>query len=154
MRNWSYAYALDEGAPKVKDKLAVSPLPPFEGGGKGGVLGGNGPVISAFTDVPEASVVWLDYWTSEETLKRNAEKYSLPPTMPQLYEDPGVKETMPYAAQLLEAVERDLAAGLAGLLADLAGGLRERQQGGRRPAEPEDALKRGQEQIEQALDSF
>ena len=105
MRNWSYAYALGKKAPKVKDKLAVSPLPPFEGGGKGGVVGGNGPVISAFTDVPEASVVWLDYWTSEETLKRNAEKYALPPTMPQLYEDPGVEETMPYAAQLLEAVE-------------------------------------------------
>src|SRR5688572_4206332 len=54
MRNWSYAYALGKKARKVKDKLAVSPLPPFEGGGDGGVLGGNGPVVSAFTDVPEA----------------------------------------------------------------------------------------------------
>ena len=66
MRNWSYAYALDQEGPKVKDKLAVSPLPPFEGGGKGGVLGGNGPVVIARSPTnPKGSVSWLDFWTSE-----------------------------------------------------------------------------------------
>ena len=155
MRNWSYAYALGKKAPKVKDKLAVSPLPPFEGGGKGGVLGGNGPVISAFTDVPEASVVWLDYWTSEETLKRNAEKYSLPPTMPQLYEDPGVKETMPYAAQLLEAVENATSRPVSPVYSQISQAVFENvNKAVAGQQSPEDALKRGQEQIEQALDSF
>ena len=34
-------------------------------------------------------MLWLDYWTSEETLERDAAKYSLPPTMPQRYDDAG-----------------------------------------------------------------
>ena len=57
MRNWSYAYALGKKAPKVKDRFEVSALPPFEGGDEGGVLGGNGPVVSAFTDNPEGAML-------------------------------------------------------------------------------------------------
>ena len=155
MRNWSYAYALGKKAPKVKDKLAVSPLPPFEGGGRGGVLGGNGPVVSAFTDVPEASIVWVDFWTSEETLKRNAAKYALPPTMPQLYEDPGVQETLPYAKELLTAVENATTRPVSPVYSQISQAVYEnvnRAIAGQQS--PEDALKRGQEQIEKALASF
>ena len=155
MRNWSYAYALGKKAPKVKDKLDVSPLPPFEGGGKGGVLGGNGPVISAFTDVPEASVVWLDYWTSEETLKRDAEKYSLPPTMPQLYDDPGVQKTMPYAKELLEAVENATTRPVSPVYSQISQAVYENvNKAIAGQQSPQDALKNGQEQIEKALSSF
>jgi multiple sugar transport system substrate-binding protein len=155
MRNWSYAYALGKKAAKVKDKLAVSPLPPFDGGGDGGVLGGNGPVISAFTDVPEASVAWLDYWTSEETLKRDAEKYSLPPTMPQLYEDPGVQKTMPYAKQLLTAVENATSRPVSPVYSQISQAVYENvNKAIAGQASPEDALKTGQEQIEKALSSF
>ena len=155
MRNWSYAYALGKKAPKVKDKLDVSPLPPFEGGGKGGVLGGNGPVISAYTDVPEASVVWLDYWTSEETLKRDAEKYSLPPTMPQLYDDPGVQKTMPYAKELLEAVENATTRPVSPVYSQISQAVYENVNKAIAGQEsPQDALEKGQEQIEKALASF
>ena len=35
MRNWPYAYALNEKAPKVKGKFDVAPLPEFEGGRQG-----------------------------------------------------------------------------------------------------------------------
>ena len=155
MRNWSYAYALGKKAPKVKDKLDVSPLPPFEGGGKGGVLGGNGPVISAFTDVPEASVVWLDYWTSEETLKRDAEKYSLPPTMPQLYEDAGVRKTMPYATELLEAVENATSRPVSPVYSQISEAVfKNVNKAIAGQQSPEDALENGQKQIEKALSSF
>ena len=65
MRNWSYAYALGKKS-KIGSKFAVSPLPPFEGGGQGGVLGGNGPVISSYTDNPKGAMLWVDFWTSEE----------------------------------------------------------------------------------------
>jgi multiple sugar transport system substrate-binding protein len=155
MRNWSYAYALAKKATKVKDKVEVSPLPPFEGGGQGGVLGGNGPVVSAFTDNPEGSVEWLDFWTSEQTLKRDAAKYSLPPTMPQLYDDASVKKTLPYAAQLRSAVEAATSRPVSPVYSQisqavytnvnkaLAGSM-----------SPEDALKTGQGQIEKALSSF
>jgi multiple sugar transport system substrate-binding protein len=155
MRNWSYAYALGKKAPKVKDKLAVSPLPPFEGGGRGGVLGGNGPVVSAFTDVPEGAIVWLDHWTSEETIKRNAEKYALPPTMPQLYEDPGVQKTIPYAGELLTAVENATTRPVSPVYSQISQAVYENvNKAVAGQQSPEDALKRGQEQIEKALASF
>jgi multiple sugar transport system substrate-binding protein len=155
MRNWSYAYALGKKAPKVKDKLGVSPLPPFEGGDRGGVLGGNGPVVSAFTDVPEAAIVWLDFWTSEETIKRNAAKYALPPTMPQLYEDPGVKKTMPYAAELLTAVENATSRPVSPVYSQISQAVYENvNKAVAGQQSPQDALERGQEQIEKALSSF
>jgi len=155
MRNWSYAYALAKKAKKTKDVVEVSPLPPFEGGGKGGVLGGNGPVISAYTDVPEASVVWLDYWTSEETLKRDAEKYSLPPTMPQLYDDPEVVKTMPYAKELRTAVENATSRPVSPVYSQISQAVYENvNKAIAGQQSPEDALKNGQEQIEKALSSF
>ena len=155
MRNWSYAYALGKKAPKVKDKLAVSPLPPFEGAGDGGVLGGNGPVISAFTDVPEASVVWLDYWTSEETLKRDAAKYALPPTMPQLYDDESVVKTLPYAKELLTAVENATSRPVSPVYPQISEAVYKNVNAAIAGQQsPEDALKQGQEQIEKALASF
>ena len=155
MRNWSYAYALAKKAKKTKDVVEVSPLPPFEGGGKGGVLGGNGPVVSAFTDNPEASLLWLDYWTSEETLKRDAIEYSLPPTMPQLYDDPAVVKTMPYAKELRTAVENATSRPVSPVYSQISQAVFtnvNKAIGGQ--MSPEDALKKGQEQIETALSSF
>ena len=155
MRNWSYAYALAKKAKKTKDVVEVSPLPPFEGGGKGGVLGGNGPVVSAFTDNPEASLLWLDYWTSEETLKRDAIEYSLPPTMPQLYDDPEVVKTMPYAKELRTAVENATSRPVSPVYSQISQAVFtnvNKAIGGQ--VSPEDALKKGQEQIETALNSF
>ena len=155
MRNWSYAYALAKKATKVKDKVEVSPLPPFEGGGKGGVLGGNGPVVSAFTDNPEGSVAWLDFWTSEETIKRDAAKYSLPPTMPQLYDDPAVVKTLPYAKELRAAVESATSRPVSPVYSQISQAVYtnvNKAIGGQ--MSPEDALKKGQEQIETALSSF
>ena len=119
------------------------------------MLGGNGPVVSAFTDVPEGSIVWLDYWTSEETIRRDAEKYSLPPTMPQLYEDPGVKKTMPYAPELLTAVENATTRPVSPVYSQISEAVYDnvnKALGGQQS--PEDALGRGQQQIEKALASF
>ena len=86
---------------------------------------------------PGGLAPWLDFWTSEETLQRDAAKYSLPPTMPQLYDDAAVVKTLPVRQGAAHGGrERDLAPGLARLLADLAGRVHERQQGDRRPDEP------------------
>jgi multiple sugar transport system substrate-binding protein len=155
MRNWSYAYATGKKAPKVKDRFEVTPLPPFEGAGSGGVLGGNGPVVTAFSDNPKAGVLWSDFWTSPETIRRNAAKYALPPVLVATYEEPSVKKAIPYAAELEQAVEqasprpvspvypqitqaiyRNVNAALAGEIS------------------PEEALRKGQAEIEQALTSF
>jgi multiple sugar transport system substrate-binding protein len=155
MRNWSYAYALGKKARRVKDKLEVSPLPPFEGGDQGGVLGGNGPVVTAFTDNPEGSVLWLDYWTSEETLRRDAAKYALPPTMPQLYDDPSVRKTLPYAEELRTAVENATSRPVSPVYSQISQAVYENvNKALTGQSSPKDALARGQDQIEKALSSF
>jgi multiple sugar transport system substrate-binding protein len=155
MRNWSYAYALDKKAAKVKDHLAVTALPPFDGGQKGGVLGGNGPVISAFTKNPKASVLWLDYWTSEAVIKHNAAKYALPPTMPQIYDDPAVKKTLPYAAELRAAVQAATSRPVSPVYSQISEAVYtnvNKALAGQ--VSPKDALAAGQKKIEQALSTF
>ena len=155
MRNWSYAYALGKKAKKVKDVLAVSPLPPFEGGKRGGVLGGNGPVVSAFTKNPKAAIVWLDYWTSEQTLKRDAAEYALPPTMPGLYDDPAVKKTLPYAAALREAVQAATSRPVSPVYSQISEAVYKNvNKALAGQASPQDALETGQQQIEKALSTF
>jgi multiple sugar transport system substrate-binding protein len=155
MRNWSYAYALDKKAAKVKDHLAVSPLPPFEGGKRGGVLGGNGPVISAFSRNPKGALLWVDYWTSEAVIKHNAAKYALPPTMPQIYDDPAVKKTLPYATQLRAAVQAATSRPVSPVYSQISQAVDEnvnKALGGE--MSPKDALATGQQQIEKALSTF
>ena len=155
MRNWSYAYALDKKAPKVKDHLAVSPLPPFEGGKRGGVLGGNGPVVSSFTKNPKAAMLWVDFWTSRETLERDAAKYALPPTMPGLYDEPSVKKTLPYAVQLRAAVQAATSRPVSPVYAQISEAVYKNvNKALSGQSSPQDALSTGQKQIEQALSTF
>jgi multiple sugar transport system substrate-binding protein len=155
MRNWSYAYALAKKAKKVKDVVAVSPLPPFEGGAKGGVLGGNGPVISSFTDNPKGSLLWLDYWSSKETIDRNAATYSLPPTLLSSYEEPDVKEALPYSDELLNAVKEAVPRPVSPVYPQISEAVYKNvNQALTGQQSPEDALKKGQDQIEKALASF
>jgi multiple sugar transport system substrate-binding protein len=155
MRNWSYAYALGKKAPKVKDHLAVTALPAFDGGQKGGVLGGNGPVISAFTKNPKASLLWLDYWTSPEVIKTNAAEYALPPTMPQTYDDPAVRKTLPYAPQLRAAVQAATSRPVSPVYSQISQAVYtnvNKALAGQ--VSPQDALASGQKQIETALSTF
>jgi multiple sugar transport system substrate-binding protein len=155
MRNWSYAYALGKKAPKVKDHLAVSPLPAFEGGGRGGVLGGNGPVVSSFTDNPKGAMEWVDYWTAAETINRDASVYSLPPTLKSSYDDPAVKKAIPYAAELKAAIETATTRPVSPVYSQISEAIYRnvnKALGGE--MSPQDALAKGQAQIQKALATF
>ena len=155
MRNWSYAYALAKKSKRVKDVVAVSPLPPFEGGGNGGVLGGNGPVISSFTDNPEGALLWLDYWSSKETIDRNAATYALPPTLLSSYEEAGVKKALPYSDQLLNAVKEAVPRPVSPVYPQISEAIYTNVNAALAGQQsPEDALKKGQDKIEKALASF
>ena len=155
MRNWSYAYALAKKAPKVKDVVEVSPLPPFEGGGKGGVLGGNGPVITSFTDNPKGALLWTDYWSSKETIDRNAATYSLPPTLLSSYDEPAVKKALPYSAELLNAVKEAVPRPVSPVYPQISEAVYKNvNEALTGQQSPEDALKKGNEQIDKALASF
>ena len=78
MRNWTYAYALDNGkdAPKVAGKYKVAPLPTFEGAGKAGILGGHNSVISVYTKNPGLALKYADFTGSPEWQKISLLKYS------------------------------------------------------------------------------
>ena len=106
MRNWPYAYALGNMAAKVKGKFKVAPYPSFEGGGKAGILGGHNLVISSSSKNPKGAITLIDYLTSPEIEKIDAAKYSLAPTLTATYDDPEVKKALPFAAQLLQAVQQ------------------------------------------------
>ena len=106
MRNWPYAFALGEKAPKIKGKFKVIPFPAFEGGGKAGILGGHNMVISAYSKNPGATLKFIDYMTSPEVMKSNAVTYSKSPVLGATYEDAAVKKAIPFAAELKQAVEQ------------------------------------------------
>jgi multiple sugar transport system substrate-binding protein len=155
MRNWSYAYALDQKAKKVKGRFAVSPLPSFEGGGKGGVLGGNGPVLSAYTKNPKGGILFIDHLTGPETLERNMAKYSLPSVLNATYDAPSVKKAVPYAAELKAAIEAAKARPVSPVYPQISQAVNQnvsRALAGQ--ISPEDALKKGQDEITKALSSF
>jgi multiple sugar transport system substrate-binding protein len=155
MRNWSYAYALGQKAKKVKGKFAVTPLPPFEGGGKGGVLGGNGPVLSAYTKNPKGGLLFIDHLTSPETLERNMSKFSLPSVLNVSYDSAAVKQAVPYAAELKAAIESAKARPVSPVYPQISQAVNKNVNAALAgQTSPEDALKKGQDEINKALSSF
>ena len=105
MRQWPYAYALDQAkGSKVKGKFKVVPQPSFEGGGKAGILGGHNMVVSAYSKNPGAALKLIDYFTGPEVMKLAATKYSKAPTLKATYDDPAVKKALPFIDQLKVAV--------------------------------------------------
>ena len=155
MRNWSYAYALDLKAKELKGKLAVSPLPSFEGAGKGGVLGGNGPVLSAFSKNPKGAMLFIDHLTSPETLELNMSKFSLPSVLSETYDSPAVKKAVPYAAQLKAAIESAVARPVSPVYPQISQAVYTNVNAALAGQKsPEEALKGGQKEIEQALTAF
>jgi multiple sugar transport system substrate-binding protein len=106
MRNWPYAYALGNQAPKIKGKFKVAAYPAFEGGGKASVLGGHNMVISAFSKNPGATLKFIDYMTSAEVMKSNAVKYSKSPVLTETYDDADVQKAIPFSAELKQAIEQ------------------------------------------------
>jgi multiple sugar transport system substrate-binding protein len=107
MRNWPYAYGLGnaEGS-RVRGEFAVAPYPQFEGGDRAGVLGGGNMVISLYSRNPGAALKFIDFITGEEMQKQGATDFTDPPVLLSTYDDPAVKDNLPFAAELKQAVEQ------------------------------------------------
>ena len=130
MRNWPYAYATNLKASRVKDNFDVGPQPMFEGGEKAGILGGHNSVISAYSKNPGGALKLVDFIGSPEIQKAYAAQFSLAPVRAEIYDDPDVKKAIPFADALREGItQRPRPARVAGVPADLAGDLQERQRG-------------------------
>jgi multiple sugar transport system substrate-binding protein len=106
MRNWPYAYALNQKAAKVKGKFAAAPEPSFEGGGKAGILGGHNSVISVYSKNPGAALKLVDFIGSPEIQKAYAAQFSLSPVKTAVYDDPAVKKALPFSDQLKQAISQ------------------------------------------------
>jgi multiple sugar transport system substrate-binding protein len=156
MRNWTYAYTADNAKDsKVKDKYKVAPLPQFEGAGKAGILGGHNSVISVYTKNPGLSLKFADYIAGPEWQKTQLLKYSNASVVPDVYSDADVKKAIPYAPELLQAISQAKARPVSPVYPQISQAIYKNVNdalAGR--VSPQDALKKADSQITNALSTF
>jgi multiple sugar transport system substrate-binding protein len=156
MRNWPYTYALGEKqGTKVAGKQGVMPLPPFEGGGKAGILGGHNFVISVFTDNPGAALKWTDYMMQEPQQKTSFLEAAQAPTLASVYDDPAIQKKYAFAPQLKEAVTQAKVRPVSPVYPQVSQAIYKNVNealAGR--TSPEDALKKAQSEMQSALETF
>jgi multiple sugar transport system substrate-binding protein len=156
MRNWTYAYAADNKSDsKVKGKYKVAPLPSFEGAGKAGILGGHNSVISVYTKNPGLSLKFADYIGSPAWQKISLLKYTNAAVTTDTYSDPDVKKAVPYAAELLQALKQAKARPVSPVYPQISQAIYKNVNdalAGR--VSPQDALKKADSQITNALSTF
>jgi multiple sugar transport system substrate-binding protein len=155
MRNWSYAYALNQKAPTVRGKFEVTPLPAWDGGGRAGILGGNGPFLSVYSKNPEGGLLFIDHLTSADTLKRNMAKYSLPSVLEATYDEPEIQKAVPYAAELKKAIEQAQPRPVSPVYPRISQAIYENvNKALSGETSPEEAIKLADQQIDDALATF
>jgi multiple sugar transport system substrate-binding protein len=155
MRNWPYAYALNQKADKVKGKFAVAPLPTFEGAGAASILGGHNSVVSAYSKNPGGALTMVDFIHSPEIQSLYASKFSLAPTTNAAYDDPAVKKALPFSAELKKAVEQARARPVSPVYPQISQAIYKNVNAALSgQVSPEDAMKQAQSDIEKALQTF
>jgi trehalose/maltose transport system substrate-binding protein len=155
MRNWPYAYALNEKSAKVKGKFKVVPFPTFEGGGKAGILGGHNSVISVYSKNPGGALKLVDFIGSPEIQKAYAAQFSLSPVKTAVYDDPAVKKALPFSDQLKQAISQAKARPVSPVYSQISQAIYKNVNSalaGQQSAE--DAMKNAQSSIEKALSTF
>ncbi len=97
MRNWPYAYSVDNAAgSKVKGKFGVAPLPHGPGGHSVATVGGWQLAVSKYSKHQDAAIEFVRYATSKAVEKFDTITNSNVPTIPSLAQDPQVKKAAPY----------------------------------------------------------
>jgi trehalose/maltose transport system substrate-binding protein len=102
MRNWPTSYVVSRSAGSaVRGRFAISQLP---GGRKGSAatMGGASLSISRRTAHPREALALVRYLCRRDVQLRRSEATSQPPTIPELYEDPGVLAANPHFRALQE----------------------------------------------------
>jgi multiple sugar transport system substrate-binding protein len=154
-RNWSYAWVLGQKAPKIKGKFAAMPQPAFEGGGKGGVLGGNNLVISTYSRNPGLALKAIDWITGAAGQKRAAIAGGQPPTLAAVYKDPEVEKALPLAQKLAVAVANAKPRPASPVYPQISQAIYKNVNAALSgSSSPEDALSTAQKQIDKALATF
>ena len=155
LRTWPGVYAVYQKSSKTKGKFAVAPFPPFEGGGKAGILGGHNYVISAYSKNPGGSLKFIDFATSAETLKHEAIEFARPPVLSATYDDPEVQKALPFAKELKQAVAQAKSRPVSEVYPQISQAIYKNVNSalaGR--VTPEEAMKEAESQMEKAVSSF
>ena len=107
MRNWTYAYANAQGADSlVKGKVGVTTLPKGPNGTEScGTVGGWNFGVSAYTDQPEAAVLYAQFASSAEGQKIISTYNSTFPTVAALYEDADLLKANPLLGYMKTALD-------------------------------------------------
>jgi multiple sugar transport system substrate-binding protein len=155
MRNWPYAFALGEKAPKIKGKFAVAPFPEWEGGGTAAILGGHNLVISQFSKNPGAALALVDFVTGDEMQVAQFRDYSLAPVLTAAYDDPAVQKKYDFADALRDSVAQARSRPVSPVYPQISQAIYKNVNealAGR--VSPEDALKTAQSEMQSALETF
>jgi multiple sugar transport system substrate-binding protein len=155
MRNWPYAFALGEKAPKVKGKFAVAPFPEWEGGGTAAILGGHNLVISQFSENPGGALALVDFVTGDEMQVAQFRDYSLAPVLTAAYDDPAVQKKYDFADALRDSVAQARSRPVSPVYPQISQAIYKNVNealAGR--VSPEEALKNAQSQMQSALETF
>jgi len=154
MRNWPYAFGLGNRS-EIRGDFEVVPYPPFEGGDRAGILGGHNTVISAFSQNKPGALAYADFKSREAMQTRQAAEFTQAPVLPGIYEKPEVREALPFAQELLQAVQQARSRPVSPVYPLISQAIYENVNSalsGR--LAPEQALQRAQQEIEQALETF
>jgi multiple sugar transport system substrate-binding protein len=153
MRNWpGYKRELLDHNPRLAGKVATAPLPRWRGGGDGVILGGHILVIPKLSKNRGAALKAIDFLSSTETLKRDALKFFLAPTLSELWDDPEVQRALPSYRGLREEVFHAQLRPVVANYEDVSRAIYSNvNRALRGAAEPEDALKLANSQMNEAL---
>jgi trehalose/maltose transport system substrate-binding protein len=103
---WSYGWNLFQSAQSaVKDKVAVADLPAVEGGKHVTCFGGWQWGVSAYSQHQAEAIRLVKFLSSVPVSTLLADKASLLPVFPKLYDDPQLLRTMPWLPQALPVAE-------------------------------------------------
>jgi multiple sugar transport system substrate-binding protein len=153
MRNWPYAYALDQQT-KIKGKFAVMPLPTWQGGQAASILGGYNLGISAYSKNPAGAAAFIDFVTQPAQQTEMGAKASLPPVLGSVYDAPSIKKAMPFAAELRKAVEQGQARPVSPVYPQISEAIYKNVFSVLQGASPQSAASKMQSGIQAALKTF
>jgi len=155
MRNWSGSWGLAQKAPKIKDKFKVAPFPAFAGGGKAGILGGHNSVISVYSKNPGGALKAIEYISSNENQVRTMAQFTIPAVTTAAYDSAKVKKAIPFSDQLKQGVSQAKARPVSPVYPQISQAIYNNVNdalSGRATAQ--DAMKKAQSQITNALSTF
>lgn len=100
-----YAQLLSDDTSMVKDKVAITTMPVgFSGTQPASCTGGWNVAVSSYTDNEEASMLLAQYIAGEAGQRLRTERLRTLPTILALYDDADLQASVPYLADVKEAV--------------------------------------------------